>query len=204
MEAEGRPEEFGLPTFPSRGFVTAGGLSVVHQGLCEYELVERNGEANAANAMEITLIRSTAMLSRLGMKYRPFPAGPLTEVEGLQLQGRRIMANYALMTDCNDPYEFMDNVFLPFEVLYPRGDGHRPERGQFLELHPGAAKVSALKRSGSSIELRLFNPTNNPTSVSVDDYTGEIVDLTGRVLDAFSGSIDLRPFGIVTIMLRKA
>ena len=40
LTAEGRPEEFGLPTFPSRRFVRAGGLTVVHEGLLEYELVD--------------------------------------------------------------------------------------------------------------------------------------------------------------------
>ena len=40
LTAEGRPEEFGLPTFPSRRFVQAGGLTVVHEGLLEYELVD--------------------------------------------------------------------------------------------------------------------------------------------------------------------
>ncbi len=203
LKAEGRPEEYGLPTFPSRGFVTAGGLSVVHQGLCEYELVDHDAEGRQANAIEITLIRSTAMLSRLGMKYRPFPAGPLTEVEGLQLQGKRITANYALMIDCNDPYEFMDNVFLPLEVLYSEGGGYRPECGQFLKLHTGAAKVSALRRSSGYMELRLFNPTGNTTYINIDGHTGEVVDLAGKVLSTFNGSTDLRPFGIVTILLRK-
>ena len=40
LTAEGRAEEFGLPTFPSRRFVRAGGLTVVHEGLLEYELVD--------------------------------------------------------------------------------------------------------------------------------------------------------------------
>src|SRR5207237_7674834 len=39
LEAEGGPTEKGLPTFPSRRFVVAGGLTVVHEGLLEYELV---------------------------------------------------------------------------------------------------------------------------------------------------------------------
>ncbi|HEX7277612.1 MAG TPA: glycoside hydrolase family 38 C-terminal domain-containing protein, partial [Acidimicrobiales bacterium] len=38
--AEGGATERGLPTFPSRRFVTAGGLTVVHEGLLEYELVD--------------------------------------------------------------------------------------------------------------------------------------------------------------------
>ena len=36
----GVPEEFGTPTFPSRRFVSSGGLTVVHDGLLEYELVD--------------------------------------------------------------------------------------------------------------------------------------------------------------------
>ena len=38
--AEGGPNEWGVPTFPSRRFVRAGGLTVTHEGLCEYELVD--------------------------------------------------------------------------------------------------------------------------------------------------------------------
>jgi hypothetical protein len=38
------------------------------------------------------VLRSTGMLSRLGMAYRPLPAGPMTPVEGLQLRGRTVEA----------------------------------------------------------------------------------------------------------------
>ena len=34
------PDEFGLPTAPARRFVSAGGLTVVHDGVCEYELID--------------------------------------------------------------------------------------------------------------------------------------------------------------------
>ncbi len=40
LTAEGGPDEFGLPTAPARRFVSAGGLTVVHDGVCEYELVD--------------------------------------------------------------------------------------------------------------------------------------------------------------------
>ncbi len=40
LVAEGRADEVGIPTFPSRRFVAAGGLTVVHEGLLEYELVD--------------------------------------------------------------------------------------------------------------------------------------------------------------------
>ena len=39
MTAEGRPDELGLPTAPATRFVSAGRLTVVHEGVCEYELL---------------------------------------------------------------------------------------------------------------------------------------------------------------------
>ncbi|HUA96000.1 MAG TPA: hypothetical protein VMB82_10795, partial [Acidimicrobiales bacterium] len=44
LVAEGRPDELGIPTFPARRFVVAGGLTVVHDGVTEYELVDLEGE----------------------------------------------------------------------------------------------------------------------------------------------------------------
>src|SRR3546814_17890631 len=40
LEAEGGATELGLPTFPSRRFVSAGGLTVVPEGLLEHALVD--------------------------------------------------------------------------------------------------------------------------------------------------------------------
>ena len=40
LTAEGRPDEFGLPTAPANRFVSAGRLTVVHEGVCEYELID--------------------------------------------------------------------------------------------------------------------------------------------------------------------
>ncbi len=88
LTAEGRPDEFGLPTAPSLRFVTAGRLTVAHEGVCEYELVDV--DQRGAHTLALTVLRATGMLSRLGMTYRPFPAGPLTAVEGLQMRGSRV------------------------------------------------------------------------------------------------------------------
>ncbi len=145
LETEGRPDEFGLPTFPSRRFVSAGGLTVAHEGLLEYELVDID-DAGSAHTMALTLLRSTGMLSRLGMAYRPLPAGPLTPVAGLQLQGRPIEARYALCTGCDDPYAMADDAFLPLELVHAPGGGGRPSTGNALEIE--GAEVSAVRRHG--------------------------------------------------------
>ena len=155
LTAEGRADEFGLPTAPSNRFVTAGRLTVAHEGVCEYELVDIDGDA--ARTLALTVLRSTGMLSRLGMTYRPFPAGPLTPVEGLQMRGKHVELRYALTLDCDDPYGLADDVLLPLETVPSLGGGTRPSSGSELAVH--GAEVSALHRVAGVLEARVFNPT---------------------------------------------
>ena len=196
LEAEGRTDEFGLPTFPSRRFVSAGGLTVAHEGLLEYELIDIDAESGAARTLALTLLRSTGMLSRLGMAYRPLPAGPLTPVAGLQLQGRPVEARYALCLGCDDPYAMADEAFLPLELVHAPGGGSRPAAGSALEID--GAEVSAVRRQAGLLEVRVFNPTSRSTTVRVGSRSGWLVDLRGRTLERFDGSFELRPFGIAT------
>lgn len=184
LEAEGRPDEFGLPTFPSRRFVQAGGLTVVHEGLNEYELVDI--ESGKATALAITLLRATGMLSRLGMTYRPFPAGPLTPVEGLQLTGKTIVSRYALAVGDVDPYAMADDVLLPLEVVIALGGGDRSDQGTALEVT--GAEVSSVCRKDGLIELRVFNPSDEPVTVAIPGQHGWWIDLRGRPVSPFEGS----------------
>jgi hypothetical protein len=196
LEAEGRPDEFGLPTFPSRRFVSAGGLTVAHEGLLEYELIDLD-ESGSARTLALTLLRSTGMLSRLGMAYRPLPAGPLTAVAGLQLEGRAIEARYALCIGCDDPYVMADDALLPLELVHAPGGGGRPSSGSALEIE--GAEVSAVRREAGLLEVRVFNPTDQTRTVRLGSRSGWLVDLRGRTQNRFDGSFELRPFGIATI-----
>ncbi|HXQ62682.1 MAG TPA: hypothetical protein VN796_10130 [Acidimicrobiales bacterium] len=200
LETEGRPDEFGLPTFPSRRFVTAGGLTVAHEGLLEYELVDID-DTGSAHTIAVTLLRSTGMLSRLGMAYRPLPAGPITPVAGLQLQGRPIEARYALCTGCDDPYAMADDSFLPLELVHAPGGGGRASTGSALEIE--GAEVSAVRREAGMLEVRVFNPTDEATTVRVGDRSGWLVDLRGRTLDDFDGSFELGASAVATFRSRQ-
>ena len=200
LTAEGRSDEFGLPTAPANRFVSAGRLTVVHEGVCEYELIDIEGEA--AHTLALTVLRSTGMLSRLGMAYRPFPAGPLTAVEGLQMRGKPVELRYALAVDCDDPYRLADDVLLPLETVQSLGGGPRPATGSEMSLH--GAEVSALHRVAGVLEVRVFNPTPLPTVVSFPGRTGWLVDLRGYPEAPFEGSFELRPFGIATARLHDA
>ncbi len=201
LTAEGRPDEFGLPTAPAHRFVSAGGLTVVHDGVCEYELIDiaTSASGDAASAIALTVLRSTGMLSRSGMAYRPFPAGPQTPVEGLQMVGRPISLRYALAVGADDPFALADNVLLPLEVVDSRGGGTRPSAGS--ELCISGAEVSAVRRESGMREVRVFNPRSDPTTVNIDGQTGWLVDLRGYPQAPFEGSFELRPFGVATARL---
>jgi hypothetical protein len=140
------------------------------------------------------------MLSRLGMAYRPFPAGPLTPVEGLQMTGRRVSLHYALAEGVDDPYALADDVLLPLEVVATLGGGTRSASGCGLSIE--GAEVSALRREGGVLEFRVFNPSPTATSVIIHGRSGWLVDLRGYPERPFEGSFELRPFGIATARLR--
>jgi mannosylglycerate hydrolase len=203
LTAEGRPEEFGLPTAPARRFVSAGNLTVVHDGVCEYELVDIAATplGDAASTIALTVLRSTGMLSRAGMAYRPFPAGPVTPVAGLQMTGRPISLHYALAVGVDDPYALADDILLPLEVFDSLGGGTRPSAGGVLSI--SGAEVSAVHRDGGVQEVRVFNPGSEPTTVTIDGRAGWLVDLRGHPTSPFEDSFELRPFEIATARLHS-
>jgi mannosylglycerate hydrolase len=202
LTAEGRPEEFGTPTFPSHRFVSSGGLTVVHEGLLEYELVditEDDGPKSArATALALTLLRATGMLSRLGMSTRPLSAGPLIPLEGPQMIGP-IAVSYALGVGDIDPYRMADDVLLPLVTTASFGGGQRADQGSALTVR--GAEVSAVRRQGSLLELRVFNPHDTATTVEVPERTGVLFDLRGLPVAAFEGSFELGAHGIATFRL---
>jgi len=201
LTAEGRPEEFGLPTAPAHRFVSAGNLTVVHEGVCEYELIDiaATPGGEAASTIGLTVLRSTGMLSGSGMTYRPFPAGPVTPVEGLQMLGLRISLHYALAIDVDDPFSLADDILLPLEVMESPGGGTRPSSGSALSI--SGAEVSAVRREGGMHELRIFNAKPEPTTVTIDGRAGWLVDLRGHPERPFENHCELGPFEIATIRL---
>ena len=201
LTAEGRPDEFGTPTFPSRRFVSSGGLTVVHDGLLEYELVDIDATGSggpAARTLALTLLRSTGMLSRLGMATRPLPAGPMTPLEGPQMLGP-IDVSYALAVSEIDPFAMADDVLVPLATSASFGGGDRPDRGSALTVR--GAEVSAVRRQAGQLEVRVFNPEPTATQVELPGRSGWLVDLRGRPIVPFEGTFELRAQGIATARL---
>ena len=206
LVAEGRADEWGTPTFPSRRFVSAGGLTVVHEGLLEYELVdidEAPGSdaapgAARARTLALTLLRSTGMLSRMGMLTRPLPAGPTTPIEGPQLLGP-VAVQYALTLGDVDPFAMAEDVLVPLATSASFGGGDRPDRGSALTVRGG--EVSAVRREAGQLEVRVFNPQPQATRIELPGRSGWLVDLRGRPVAPVEGGFDLRAHGIATVRL---
>jgi mannosylglycerate hydrolase len=213
LVAEGGPSERGLATYPSRRFVHAGCLTVCHDGLCEYELVDLAD--GRAHGLTLTLLRATGMLSRLTTMYRPLPAGPTDVLEGPQLRGP-VRFRYAVAVDgtAATGYELADEAFSELFVVPTFGGGELPSEASLLSVSGG--EVSSLRRVASGgLELRVFNPSDSPVRVELRSGTirdfgepgpagggtslcGDLVDLRGRFLESFEGGFRLGPFKIAT------
>ncbi len=200
LVAEGRPEELGLATFPARGFVAAGGLTVVPDGVAEYELVDvaDGPDGPAAATLAVTILRSTGMLSRVGMTNRIMPAGPMDPAPAAQVPGP-LHASLAVAIGEVDPYALADDVLVPLATSGSFGGGDRGARGSALTVD--GAEVSSVRRVDGDLEVRVFNPTDETATVDLGGRTARLVDLRGRDLAAVDGSFDLRPHGIATVRL---
>jgi len=196
LYAEGGPTELGLATFPSRRFVQAGGLTVAHEGLCEYELVEIAD--GAAHELAVTLLRATGWLSRGPMPTRPLPAGPELALRGSQCRGPHEM-RYVVALGEIDGDVLADEAFTPLLVARAGGTGNGPLSGSALRVE--GAPVSAVRRVEGGLEVRVFNPSPDPAVVHLPGRAGWLVDLRGRPLRRFDERFALDPHQIATARL---
>jgi mannosylglycerate hydrolase len=201
LDAEGGETEHALATFPSRRFVRAGGITIAHEGLLEYELVDIGG--GQAHSLAVTLLRCTGWLSRGPMAYRPLPAGPEIETPGAQMPGAQAMRWAVHVTAPGetplDPYDMVDDAFVPFVVSRANGGGRLAARHQVVEI--SGAEVSAVTHRGPRAEVRVFNPTAMPATIEVAGRSGWVCDLAGRAITPFDGHIELTPWRIATLSL---
>ena len=196
LDVESGPTETGVATFPSRRFVQAGGLTLTHEGLPEYELVDV--QSDDATALALTLLRATRYLSRGPMATRRLPAGPILELRGAQVPGRHVL-RYAVTLGDVDPYVLADDAWVDLGVAEGAGLGSMGPFHQALDVR--GAEVSSLRRRQGRLELRAYNARPTATTLTVVGRQGHVVDLRGRALAPFAGTLPLAPFGIVTVAL---
>jgi alpha-mannosidase len=205
LTAEGGPQEYGLPTFVSRRFVDASdgtaGLALLHDGLLEYEVVDDGRE------LALTLLRATGYLSRAAPSLRPTPAGPYVPVEGAQMIGRQVV-EYAVLPHrgdwrAADLYGEADAFGVPFERTRAGSmfGGTVPLEGARLRID--GAEVSAVRREPGGLVVRVFRTAPAAGDVTIErdgaPATGWVVDLVGRPVEPFEGSVRARPWQILTL-----
>jgi hypothetical protein len=148
LTAEGGPQEFGLPTFPSRGSSTRPtarwAWPSLHDGLLEYEVVD-DGASSRSRCSAPSAISLASEPS-----LRPAPAGPTIPVTGAQMLGAQ-RAEYAVLLHAGDwraadCYAAADAFLVPFERARASGTEHasRPAAGAALRVD--GAEVSAVLR----------------------------------------------------------
>jgi alpha-mannosidase len=77
---EGSAAEAPSPTWPARHVVLASDTAVLHEGVFEYEVVDRT-------ALAVTVLRCVGTISRETLATRPYPAGPGTPTPNAQMLG---------------------------------------------------------------------------------------------------------------------
>jgi mannosylglycerate hydrolase len=212
--AEGGHGEVPLPTFPASGFVDAGGVAVLLDHVSEYELLTDPAE------LALTLLRSVGQISRDHHRYRDEPAGPQTPTPGAQGLGP-VAARLGVLPHPGGWPE--DGVLVQAEcfahdLLAAPGTGPRPAgAGPALAAAAGLAVdgdgvvLTALRRRGDWLELRLAAEHPAPTTAAVGDRVAAAreADLLGRPgpeLPVAGGTLrlDLAAWEIRTVQLQLA
>ena len=162
---EGSEWEAPSPTWPAGGAVLAGGMAVYEEGVFEYEVT--------GSELAVTLLRATGTISRDSLATRPWPAGPGVPTPEAQMLGRTRFA-LGLQTGARsaDLHETWERFALPLVSVPAPGGGDLPGRGSLLET--GRAALSAIRRVGGDVEVRVWNPSGEQAVVSV---AGQRLDL---------------------------
>jgi len=209
LTLKGGHGEVPLPTYPARGFVHAAGVTVLLDHLTEYELVDGGRE------LAITVLRSFGLISRNANPFREDPAGPEVPVPDAQRIGARSFG-FALFPHAGGWSE-AGVVAAAERYQHPlfavrgtaRGAATGPAGGAGLSVEGPGVVLSALRRRGEWLELRLVAEHALPTEAIVrgDFREARAVDLLGREGRALpcSESLLRLPLGaweIATVRLR--
>lgn len=208
LTMEGGHGEVPLPTYPARGFVHAEGVTVLLDHVTEYELI-------GGRELALTLLRSFGLISRNANPFREDPAGPEIPVPDGQRLGPWSMG-FALMPHHGG---WSQAGVLPaleryrHPLIAVRGTRtrpvHGPGRATGLSIEGPGVILSALRRRGEWLEVRLVAEHGEPTEAVIRGNFQEAraVDLLGREGDAIPCTdsllrLPLRAWQIATVRLR--
>ena len=172
LEPEGGYGEVAIPTYPASAFVAAGGVAVLLDHVTEYEV--------AGDELALTVLRSTALISRAQNPWREEPAGPSLPIPAAQLRGPRSFS-FAYDPEAEGMLEQAERYRHPFltaQGTAPEGD-LGSHAGPFLDGDPSVV-LTAFQPG----RARIVNESLEPQTVS---FAGQ--------------DLDLRPWEIRTISI---
>ena len=112
----------------------------------------------------------------------------------------RVAVRYGICVGDADPYALVADAFVPLQVA--AADGRSvPDEGQALSIV--GAEVSAVVRreADGPLGVRVFNPSPETRTVTIEGRRGWLVDLRGRPLAQFEETFELGPWQVTTALL---
>jgi mannosylglycerate hydrolase len=181
--------EVPTPTLPAHGFVHVAGATILLDHVTEYELVD-------GRELALTVLRSTGLISRNDNPFREDPAGPEVPVPAAQMVGPWQLAFGVLPTagswDAPEVLAAAEAYQLPFVTAPGHAAAGQSGAAEEARPNPGLAGLrvdgrgvvlSALRRRGDELELRLVAKTATDTQATISGrpiVTARDVDLLGR------------------------
>ncbi|KQW44866.1 hypothetical protein [Pelomonas sp. Root662] len=157
--------EMAVAVNPSLSAMQAGSVSIVHRGLQEFEIVDGPHEGDA---LAVTLQRAVGWLSRRDLVTRGAGAGPDLPTPGAQ-RGFDGVTPFAFALNADALLQRALRLRRPLLVLA----GHRHDAWREPFTLPDARLVpSSLRRVGNALELRVWNPLDEPVSGAPPGWTG--------------------------------
>ncbi|MCC6697572.1 MAG: hypothetical protein IT365_18225 [Candidatus Hydrogenedentes bacterium] len=199
-------------TFPMQRFVDVsdkrGGLTIINDGLREYEITP-----DTDLAVALTLVRAYEIaLTTVSKRWERHPEMELSQCLG-EHEFRYSIYPHAGPWEKANAYTEVERLAVPLELAQagPHG-GDLPQRLSLLSVTPSNAVVSALKQSedGKALVLRLFNPTEKKLDAEIKTHariraahllTLEELPVKNLTAQAKSVKLTLAPKKIVTVKL---
>ncbi|GAA5525508.1 mannosylglycerate hydrolase [Microbulbifer aestuariivivens] len=173
-------QETAVAVLPTYSAIKAGRAGFVHRGLQEAEVIDAGSE----DLLAITLLRSVGWLSRRDLKTRGLGAGPDMQTPAAQCLGEY---DYEFALNLCDPEAVtLLNSAANFRRPVQKLRGRCAREPQTLQLHCGALQVSSVRRRGTGIEVRLWNPSDQPVRADFDRDGVVRTDLAGAAISADS------------------
>jgi hypothetical protein len=187
-------QEMPVVVNPSLSTIVAGDLVFLHRAMHEYEVLQVNGE----QLLGVTLVRSVGWMSRRDLVTRGVGAGPDLATPEAQCLGREVFEfQIAIGGTTVHPLSLAQRYRRPLVCL--RGATSRWAGG--FEIDNQALQVSAVRRIGDSLELRLWNPTDVDQLFALSVGQWQRVSASGTQC---AGSTTLvKPHEIVTLRCRR-